>query len=61
MAGRRKGFGGENFYGTVWKSKIEKAGWLGLTWSDQGVNMQQKTTGRMEKRRLDNSEVPSAV
>lgn len=35
-------------------------GWasLGLT---EEVNMQQRTTGSMEKRRLDNSEVPSAV
>jgi hypothetical protein len=34
MARRRKGFGSENLYGAVYKSKIEEAGLLGLTWTD---------------------------
>lgn len=30
IAGRRRGFGDENFYGPLCDSKIQEAGWLGL-------------------------------
>lgn len=63
IARRRRGFGDENFYGPLYDSKIQEAGWLGLGASfglTKKLNICNRPL-RGGKRRLGYSEIPLAM